>query len=332
VTGPVPARGGVVLGEIQSPVRESLNRVEAELWRIVDDGSTVVGEISHPLVGMKGKLFRPTLLLLASAVDDRPEQGATTLGAILELVHLATLVHDDAVDHSALRRGMPTLNSLMGHQISVIAGDFLYLRALKELARIGNMEYMRVLTNASDEMTRGELRQLIRGDPLSFGERDYEELIRAKTASLFRAACELGALCGASGYRAALARYGERLGMAFQVTDDLLDYTAAQEVTGKPSGLDLKERKMTLPLIAALREMGAPERERVEALFANESPTDGEIHDVIGLVAASGGLEYARRRGDEYAAEAEDALDGLPETAARAALFDAVAYVMERRS
>jgi octaprenyl-diphosphate synthase len=328
----VPARGGLVLSEIQSTVRESLNQVETELWRIVDDGSAVVGEVSHPLLGMKGKLFRPTLLLLASAVEDRSESGATTLGAILELVHLATLVHDDTVDHSVLRRGMPTLNSLMGHQISVIAGDFLYLRALKELARIGNMEFMRVLTNASDEMTRGELRQLIRGDPLSFGEADYEELIRAKTASLFRAACELGALCGASAYRARLARYGERLGMAFQVTDDLLDYTAAQEVTGKPSGLDLRERKMTLPLIAALREMGAPDRERVEALFTNESPSDGEIHDVIGLVAASGGLEYARRRGDEYAAEAEDALDGLPETAARTALFDAVAYVMERRS
>jgi octaprenyl-diphosphate synthase len=332
VTGRVPARLGVALGEIQSPVRESLNRVEAELWRIVDDGSAVVGAVSHPLVGMKGKLFRPTLLLLASASDDRPDPEATTLGAILELVHLATLVHDDTVDHSVLRRGMPTLNSLMGHQISVIAGDFLYLRALKELARIGNMEYMRVLTNASDEMTRGELKQLIRGDPLSFAESDYEELIRAKTASLFRAACELGALTGASAYREQLARYGERLGMAFQVTDDLLDYTAAQEVTGKPSGLDLRERKMTLPLIAALREMAGPERERVEALFASESPSDGEIHDVIGLVAASGGLEYARRRGDEYAAEAEDALDGLPDTAARAALFDAVAYVMERRS
>jgi octaprenyl-diphosphate synthase len=330
VTGRVPA--GLVLGEIQSPVRESLQRVEAELWRIVDDGSAVVGEMSHPLIGMKGKLFRPTLLLLASAVDDRPQPGATTLGAILELVHLATLVHDDAVDHSALRRGMPTLNSLMGHQISVIAGDFLYLRALKELARIGDMEFMRVLTNASDEMTRGELRQLLRGEPMSFTEADYDELIRAKTASLFRAACELGALCGAGEYRSQLARYGERVGMAFQVTDDLLDYTAAQEVTGKPSGLDLRERKMTLPLIAALREMGAPERERVEALFAAESPSDADIHDVMTIVADGGGLEYARRRGEQFAAEAEEALDGLPDTAARGALLDAIAYVMERRS
>lgn len=325
--------GTVALGEIQAPVREALDQVEAELWRIVDDGSTVVGDVSQHLVGMKGKLFRPTLVLLANAIDDRPGPGATTMGAILELVHLATLVHDDAVDHSALRRGMPTLNSLLGHQISVIAGDFLYLRALKELARLGDVEALRVLTNASDEMTRGELRQLIRDDPLSFSELDYEELIRAKTASLFRAACELGALCGAPEYRSALSRYGERLGMAFQVTDDLLDYTAAQEVTGKPSGLDLRERKMTLPLIAALAggEMGAAARERVEALFATENPSDAEIHDVITIVADVGGLEYARRRGEQYAQEAEEALVGLPNTVARGAMFDAIAYVMERR-
>jgi octaprenyl-diphosphate synthase len=337
VTGPVTARvtsreRAPVLGAIQAPVRRGLETVEAELWRIVDDGSAVVGEVSHPLVGMKGKLFRPTLLLLANAIDDRPTADATTLGAILELVHLATLVHDDAVDHSALRRGMPTLNSLLGHQVSVIAGDFLYLRALKELARIGNMDFMRVLTNASDEMTRGELRQLIRDEPLSSTEADYDELIRAKTASLFRAACELGALCGAPAYREPLARYGERLGMAFQVTDDLLDYTAAQEVTGKPSGLDLREHKMTLPLIAALPCMDPSGRARVEAIFSDETPGDADIAEVIGLVADAGGLEYARRRGEEFAAEAEQALDGLPDTAARTALVDAIGYVLARRS
>jgi octaprenyl-diphosphate synthase len=325
--------GTVALGEVQAPVREALDQVEAELWRIVDDGSAVVGDVSQHLVGMKGKLFRPTLLLLSNAIDDRPSARATTMGAILELVHLATLVHDDAVDHSALRRGMPTLNSLLGHQISVIAGDFLYLRALKELARLGDIEALRVLTDASDEMTRGELRQLIRDDPLSFGEADYEELIRAKTASLFRAACELGALCGAPRYRPALARYGERLGMAFQVTDDLLDYTAAQEVTGKPSGLDLREHKMTLPLIAALAsaDLPAPARERIETLFATETPGDAQIHDVVTIVSDVGGLEYARRRGEQYAEEAEDALDGLPDTVAKGALVEAIAYVMERR-
>jgi octaprenyl-diphosphate synthase len=318
------------LGEIQATVRHELREVEVELRRIVDDDSPLIAAVSGHLMGMKGKLLRPTLVLLANAIDERPSGAATTLAAILELIHVATLVHDDAVDHSVLRRGMPTLNSLLGHQISVIAGDFLYLRALKELARLGNVEALRIITDASDEMTRGELTQLTRDEPFSVSEEDYERWIEAKTASLFRAACELGALAGAPEYRAQLARYGLKLGMAFQIADDLLDYTAEQAVTGKPSGLDLRERKMTLPLIAALRSMSSADRSRVEALFSTESPTDAEIHAVIGIVADAGGLEYARRRGADYAMQAEAALGELPDTPVRAALADTISYVTER--
>jgi octaprenyl-diphosphate synthase len=318
------------LSDIQSTVRNELREVEVELRRIVDDDSPLISAVSGHLMGMKGKLLRPTLVLLANAIDERPSASATTLAAILELIHVATLVHDDAVDHSVLRRGMPTLNSLLGHQISVIAGDFLYLRALKELARLGNVEALRIITDASDEMTRGELTALTRDDELAVTEDDYERWIEAKTASLFRAACELGALAGAPEYRRPLARYGLKLGMAFQIADDLLDYTAEESVTGKPSGLDLRERKMTLPLIAALRSMAPESRARVEALFATESPGDAEIHDVVRLVADAGGLDYARRRGADYALEAEAALGELPDTPVRAVLADTISYVTER--
>jgi octaprenyl-diphosphate synthase len=322
----------VALADVQAPVREDLEAVTRELRRIVDDDSPLIAGVSRHLLGMKGKLFRPTLVLLSSAADGCPESTATTLAAVLELMHLATLVHDDAVDHSALRRGMPTLNALFSHQLSVIAGDFLYLRALRELARLGDLRALRVLTDASVEMTRGELRQLASANPLAFTERDYDALISAKTASLFGAACSVGALCGASEYQTPLARFGERLGMAFQVVDDLLDYTSGHEVTGKPGGLDLRERKMTLPLIAAMREMGPTARGRVESLFAAEAPSDEHIHDVIGLVVDYGGLDYARRRGEQFALEAEQALAGLPETPARVALHHAISYVLDRRS
>jgi octaprenyl-diphosphate synthase len=337
----VPARNGstrsrppavVALADVQAPIRDRLEDVKAELRRIVDDESPLIAGVSHHLLGMKGKLFRPTLVLLSSAATGDPQTTANTLAAVLELMHLATLVHDDAVDHSALRRGMPTLNALFSHQISVIAGDFLYLRALRELSRLGDLQALRVLTEASVEMTRGELRQLTYGDPLEFGERDYEALIGAKTAALFGAACEVGALCGAAEYRTELARYGERLGMAFQVIDDVLDYTSGQEVTGKPGGLDLRERKMTLPLIAAMREMGAAGRSRVESLFAAEAPSEGDIHAVIALVAEYGGIAYALRRGALYAQEAEQAIAGLPATPAVGALHRAIAYVLDRRS
>jgi octaprenyl-diphosphate synthase len=271
------------------------------------------------------------LLLLSSSVEHEPPARAITFAAIIELIHLATLVHDDAVDHSVLRRGMPTVNALFSHQVSVIMGDYLYLRALRELVTLGDLEAMKAVTHASNEMTLGEIRQLAAYDALAFTERDYDTLIRAKTGSLFMASCEVGALCGAPTHRKSLARFGERLGMAFQVADDLLDYTEGQEMTGKPSGLDLKEHKVTLPLIAALREMPASARARVDALFASAEPEDEAIAEVVEIVRDHGGLDYARRRADQFSREAEDALADLPECAARTALTDAIAYVVERR-
>jgi octaprenyl-diphosphate synthase len=253
-----------------------------------------------------------------------------TLAAVVELVHLATLVHDDSVDHSALRRGMPTINSLFSHQVSVIMGDFLYSRAVVELVRSGDLEVLRVLADATNAMTVGEMRQLTSLDALGFSEEDYEDLIRAKTASLLSAACAIGALAGANEHTAALARYGEQLGMAFQVADDLLDYTSDESVTGKPCGIDLREHKVTLPLIHALRGLGAAPRREVDALFDTPEPEDAQIARVIEIVSDRGGLDYARERGLEYAHEAERALAELPETAASASLRDAIAYALDR--
>lgn len=317
--------------DIQAPIHADLSAVSDELWRIVSADVPLVQEVQEHLMGMKGKLFRPTLLLLSSSIEDRAPRKAITFAAIIELIHLATLVHDDAVDHSVLRRGMPTVNALFSHQVSVIMGDYLYLRALRELVTIGDLEAMRSITYASNEMTLGEIRQLSAFEALAFSESDYETLIRAKTASLFMAACDVGALCGAPHHRRTLTRFGERLGMAFQVADDLLDYTEQQEMTGKPSGLDLKEHKVTLPLIAALREMDASARARVEALFASAEPEDEAIAEVVGIVRTHGGLDYARRRADQFSREAEEALLELPEGAARSSLLDSIAYVVERR-
>ncbi|AMW05073.1 polyprenyl synthetase family protein [Gemmatimonas phototrophica] len=326
-----PSALAAALRDIQAPVRSDLTAVGEELWRIVSADVPLVQNVQEHLMGMKGKLFRPTLLLLSSSVDGESPRKAITFAAIIELIHLATLVHDDAVDHSVLRRGMPTLNALFSHQVSVIMGDFLYLRALRELVTIGDLDAMRAITFASNEMTLGEIRQLAQYDALSFSESDYETLIRAKTAALFMAACDVGAQCGAPQHRESLTRFGERLGMAFQVADDLLDYTEQQEMTGKPSGLDLKEHKVTLPLIAALREMPAAARSRVDALFASPEPDDEAIAEVVAIVRDHGGLEFARRRADQYSREAEDALAELPEGPSKSSLMDAIGYVVERR-
>jgi len=332
VTAEVRIPVASALREIQEPIREGLDRVPEQIWRIVKADTPIIAAANAHLMGMKGKMFRPTLLLLSAALEGRAEERATAMAAVAELVHLASVVHDDSVDHSNVRRGQPTINAMFSHQIAVIMGDYLYSKALAELVRIGDLEPLRAFTAASNDMTLGEMRQLASYDALRFSERDYFSLNRAKTASLLGAACEVGALCGAPRHRSALGRYGEKLGMAFQVADDLLDYTEAEAVTGKPSGSDLREHKVTLPLIAALPNMSADQRRRVQALFENPLPEDAEIADVVSIVTECGGLDYARRKGEEFGAEAEQALVPLPESEAKQSLADAIAYVLDRRS
>ena len=272
------------------------------------------------------------LLERAREPAEHPEPRAVTLAAVVELIHLATLVHDDSVDHSVLRRGMPTINALFSHQVAVIMGDYLYSRAIIELVNLGDLEPLRVFGRVTNEMTVGEMRQLEAHDKLSYSEEQYDHLIRAKTASLLSGACEVGALSATPARREALARFGMHLGMAFQITDDVLDYTQPEEITGKPFGLDLKEHKVTLPLIAALDRMAPAERQLVVRLMDAPNPSDAIVADVIRAVEAAGGLEYARGRALERAQQAEADLEALAATPERDALRECITYAVERRS
>jgi len=322
----------VSLGDIQRPVAGELELVAEELRRIIAADFPIIALVNEHLLRMKGKLFRPTLLLLSHRASGADDARTVTLAAVVELIHLATLVHDDSVDHSVLRRGMPTINALFSHQVAVIMGDYLYSRAIIELVGLDDFAPLRVFARVTNEMTIGEMRQLEAHDKLAYDEAQYDELIRSKTASLLAGACEVGALRAPAPYREALARFGLRLGMAFQITDDLLDYTEREAVTGKPSGLDLKEHKVTLPLIAALAAMGPGQRRLVAELMATPDPGDPLVAEVMQLVETAGGLDYARRRALELAQRAEAELEILPPSPARDALRDSIAYAVERRS
>ena len=321
----------ITLASLQAPLRARLETVQRELRRIIESDFGLIAEVNGHLLQMQGKMFRPTLLLLSEEASSTRDPHAPTLAAVIELIHLATLVHDDSVDHSVLRRGMPTINALFSHQISVIMGDYLYSRAVVELTRLGDLEPLRVLSRVTNEMTVGEMRQLMALEPLAFSEAEYDLLIRSKTASLVSGACEVGALRAEPAEREALRRFGEYLGMAFQVIDDLLDYVGDKSVTGKPSGSDLREHKVTLPLIFALERMDPSARKQVERLMATPEPSDDQIADVVGLVAEIGGLEYARERAQSLAEEAESELDALPAGPARDALRASITYVLDRR-
>jgi octaprenyl-diphosphate synthase len=322
----------VSLSGLQEPLRARLDGVQAELRRIVAADFGLITEVNAHLFRMQGKLFRPTLLLLSDEATGGPDPRCETLGAVIELIHLATLVHDDSVDHSVLRRGLPTVNSLFSHQVSVIMGDYLYSRAVVELVRLDDLEPLRIIGRVTNDMTIGEMRQLLSHDRLSFDEEAYDLLIRSKTASLLAGACEVGALGAPAEHRAALARFGDALGMIFQIVDDVLDYTENESVTGKPSGLDLREHKVTLPLIAALPRLPDAGRRDVAQLMRTEEPDAAQVARVIELVTEAGGLEYARERAQQFAEQADAELDRLPPSSARESLRASITYVLERRS
>jgi len=331
-SSPPAARPPSRLARIQDPVQERLDGVMDEIRRIVANDLDLLDDVNDVFLQMRGKLFRPTLLLLVNEVGGRPHPDALPLAAVVELVHLATLVHDDAVDHSVLRRGLPTINHLWNHQVAIISGDYLYTRSVVELARLERMDAIQSLARAANEMTVGELRQLTFYDALEFTEDDYRRLIASKTASLMSAACEIGALVGPSEYREAFRRYGHALGMAFQVADDLLDYDGSEELTGKPVGHDLRERKVTLPLVHALRQVTEAERSRVRDFFTRVDPTDEEIGEIVQIVRRTGGLDYARSEARRYADEARAALGDVGATgAAMDSLHAAIEYAIERR-
>jgi octaprenyl-diphosphate synthase len=322
----------VTLSGIVAPVRAKLERVLPAMQDMVSHELPMIGAVSNHALGRTGKLFRPTLAILASEVDGKGEDDVVYLAAGIELMHLATLVHDDSVDHSAVRRGMPTVNAMFSHQVAVIMGDFLYSRALHALTKLDNLDVLKVMTYVSSELAVGEMRQIDATDALNFSEDNYVRLVSSKTGSLLSAACETGSLFGAARHRKALARYGELLGISFQIADDILDYTEDESTMGKPSGIDLKEHKVTLPLIGALPHLSKAARERVDVLFREDVPSDTLVREVVGIVTEAGGVEYARERGAHFAEEAHRTLDGLPDSPVRASLADAIVYVMERRS
>ncbi len=321
----------VTMTAIQEPVKQELDAVFAELRRVVQADFPLVSQVNDHLLRIRGKMFRPTLLLLAAQSVGKISQRELTLGAVVELIHIATLVHDDSVDHSPLRRGQPTVNARFSHEIAVIMGDYLYSRAIEELVGLDSLEPLRIMSRVTNELTIGEMREVVAHDVLSFTQDDYEQLIRAKTASLMAGACELGALASDDEFREPLRQYGLNLGSAFQIADDLLDYTAPESATGKPASQDLREHKITLPLIAALPHMISDERQQVEDLMANQNPGADEINAIIRIVEARGGIAAARERAQELALKAEAELDALPSGRARDALRDCITYSIERR-
>ncbi|CAK0771475.1 all-trans-octaprenyl-diphosphate synthase [Gammaproteobacteria bacterium] len=316
--------------EIYALVAEDMRGVNALIRERLRSEVALVNELSNYIIAGGGKRLRPMLVLLSARALDYPGPYHIDLAAVVEFIHTATLLHDDVVDGSELRRGQKTANNLWGNEASVLVGDFLYSRSFQMMVQARNLRVMEILANATNTIAEGEVMQLIHCHDPETSEARYLEVIHCKTAKLFEAAAELGAVlsgCGAAGEQA-LATYGVHLGTAFQLIDDVLDYSASAEEMGKNVGDDLEEGKPTLPLIYSMRH-GTPAQAAVvrEAILTGGRDNLGVV---IEAIEASGAIAYTVRSAQEEARKARMALRDLPPNSYRDALEGLVEFSVNR--
>ena len=306
--------------------------VDAVIARRLDSGVPLVAEVSRYIIGAGGKRLRPALLLLVcGALGYRGEQRFN-LAAVVEFIHTATLLHDDVVDESTLRRGRETANERFGNPASVLVGDFLYSRAFQMMVSAGQMRIMEILADATNVIAEGEVLQLMNMHDASLDEAAYLRVIRSKTAKLFEASARLGAVLAGADPRVeeACATYGQALGTAFQVIDDVLDYDGDTSEMGKNLGDDLREGKATLPLIAAMRR-GTPDQGAL-IRHAIETGAQGELAQIVAIVRETGALEVTRDAAAAEAARAMEAARHLPSNAYSEGLLQLAAQLLSRRA
>ena len=309
---------------LQRPVRRQLDQVQDRLHGLFRTPIPILNKVGGHVLATRGKKFRPTLLLLTAKLRGHLGEDAVVCATVVELVHAAALIHDDSVDRSQLRRGMPTVNGLWTDEMAIIMGDYLYAQSMALLVENGHNTAMSIMARVVSEMSCGEALEFQHAFDLGVTEAQYEDLIRAKTGSLIGAATEIGA--GLNGgardvaRRERYRRFGEKVGVAFQIVDDLFDYLSDPSVAGKPVGYDLAEGKVTLPLIAALRLAHERDRKRLRALAGRKKWTAAQWASLTALIERAGGFRYARARATALAEESRELLASERASTARRAL------------
>ena len=300
--------------------RADMERVNSTIQARLDSDIALIKTLGAYIIKSGGKRMRPLILLLSARGCNYDGDDHITLAAVIEFIHTATLLHDDVVDASALRRGQPTANDVWGNEASVLVGDFLYSRAFEMMVETDRMEVMRILASTTNAIAEGEVLQLLNSHSPDTSEQVYFDTIHRKTAKLFEAAAWLGGVVGAQGKQVcrALADYGIHLGTAFQLVDDVMDYISDSVQMGKDAGDDLAEGKPTLPLIYAMRS-GTEEQRRVISTAIENGDRD-RIHDVLEIVRQTGALDYTLAQARQQSNLAEKAIDCLPPSSYRDAL------------
>lgn len=323
------------ISEIQQFLAPDLQQLNAILRAELNSDVELINQIGDYLIAAGGKRLRPMLVILvarALGAQTATQQTAASMAAIVELIHTATLLHDDVVDESEQRRNRKTANALWGNAASVLVGDFLYSRAFQMMVRLGQMRVMTIMADTTNAIAEGEVLQLIHRRDTSISRQQYQEVIKRKTAVLFEAACRLGAVSAGADAQceAELASFGLNLGFAFQIADDLLDYTGDAAVIGKNLGDDLAEGKTTLPIIFASQRAEAGDLQLIERAMR-----DGErelLPELIRIMRETDALEASLEVARDFAEQAIIGLSGVPEGPAKSALMGLARYAVERRS
>jgi octaprenyl-diphosphate synthase len=318
--------------EVLELVRPDLLRVEEEFGLQTTTGVRTITEIGQYLQEGGGKRLRPALVLLASRLCGYEGMAAVRLGAVVEMIHTATLVHDDVIDQADTRRGRPSTNSRWGNTMSVLAGDWLYMQAFNVALAERNFRILDVLIRLTQVMVEGELLQLTSLRKATVSEEGYLELAYRKTACLFSACLRLGALLGGNNevQEMQLGSYGINLGMAFQLIDDMLDFTSSEEILGKPIGNDMREGKMTLPLIYLLQRCSPGEARKVSLMLEEEGFQPGQFGEILDLIEHYGALQAAREKAQDFSDKARTFLEGFPDSAYKDALHSLPDFILER--
>ncbi len=316
---------------LQSITREDMKRVNKVMVESLDGDVPLISELSSHIIAAGGKRLRPALVIASAQLFGAAHNRHIELAACVEFIHTATLLHDDVVDESALRRGEATANALFGNKASVLVGDFILSRAFQLMVKDGSLEVLRILSDAAAIISRGEVRQLMVANNPQASETDYFEVIGAKTAALFAAACEIGpVVCNQLTYQNNLRDYGYSLGVAFQLIDDALDYSASQEKLGKTVGDDFREGKITLPIILAYANASDKERKFWDRTLEESVINEGDFEQALEILKRHGTIEATIDRAKTYGSQALQSITDAPSGEAKDALVETVKFCINR--
>ena len=322
----------VALKDITKPIKNDLKLFQNEFNQALKSKVLLIDTISKYMTRNMGKKIRPILTILSARLCGEPTYNTFRSAAMVELLHVATLVHDDVVDDATLRRGKPSINSVWKNKISVLMGDFILSKALINMIKLRDFDALEQISKTAEELSAGEILQIEKSVKRSMNEKIYFDMIGQKTASLIATSCELGAITTTKKKvdREAMYSYGKNLGIAFQIKDDLFDIMGSENDTGKNKGGDVKKNMLTLPIIFTKSSMPRTQYRELKMLLKEKEKTKKDLNRIYEMVDENGGIEYAKKKLDEYSRVAINSLNSYPESKAKSAMIDLVSFNAQR--